>query len=147
VDLGDGSIREGRQVEYEYAPAASGMFTICLTVKNDAGYVHTAREAVCIGPAFRRGDVNDDRRIDIADAICTIVYLFGDAAAPAAVSVARCPDTADANDDGTIDIGDPVKVLGHLFAQRGPLPEPFAACGGDPTADGLGCTDHAACGK
>jgi hypothetical protein len=49
-----------------------------------------------------------------------------------------CLDGADANDDGLVDITDAIRLLQHLFLGGGSLPPP-AACGGDPTADDLGC--------
>ena len=60
-------------------------------------------------------------------------------------SVARTAPAVDANDDGGLDIADAVKILGHLFAQAGPLPDPFGACGTDPTSDDLGCLSYAPC--
>jgi hypothetical protein len=51
-----------------------------------------------------------------------------------------------ANDDGALDIGDAVKILGRLFAQTGPLPAPFGACGVDQTPDdALDCAEFAPC--
>ena len=84
---------------------------------------------------FRRGDVNVDGKIDVADAISVLSYLFGGGAAPS------CLDAADANDDGGLNVADAISVLGHLFANTGPLPPPFAECGPDPATEGnvLGC--------
>ena len=79
-------------------------------------------------PLFRRGDANDSGRVDIADAIFVLGYLFAEAPAPV------CPDAADANDDGRLDIADAVRILAYLFAGAS-LPPPGAqACGVDPTA-------------
>lgn len=88
---------------------------------------------------YKRGDPNASNGIDIADAIFTLSFLFAKGTVPA------CLDAADANDSGAIDIADPIAILGHLFAQAGPLPEPFGACGIDPTEDALGCENHAPC--
>lgn len=54
-------------------------------------------------------------------------------------------DSGDANDDGKIDVADAIKILGHLFTNTGPLPDPFAACGSDPTDDALACEVFAPC--
>ena len=93
---------------------------------------------------FRRGDSNADGAVDIADAICALGYLFGAVDDVCKQKISLCRDSADANDDGTVDIADAVTVLVHLFGAGGPLPDPFAFCGEDPTADGLDCTVYEA---
>ncbi len=80
-------------------------------------------------PQFRRGDVNQDGAVNIADAIALLGHLFASKPAPA------CRDAADANDDGVVNIADAIRILGHLFASTGPLPAPSNVCGPDPTAD------------
>ena len=90
-------------------------------------------------PLFRRGDANDSGRVDIADAIFVLGYLFAEAPAPV------CPDAADANDDGRLDIADAVRILAYLFAGAS-LPPPGAqACGVDPTEDTLPACASRAC--
>jgi len=88
--------------------------------------------------AFIRGDANDDGRINIADPISVLGFLFGGGPEP------PCGDAADANDDGNIDIADPIKILGHLFGGEGPLPVPNA-CGVDPTWDKISCNQYEHC--
>ena len=97
------------------------------------------------GPTFKRGDTNADGRLNIADAICALGYLFGGPADPCKTGVRNCMDSADANDDGKVDVADAIKILGHLFTQTGPLPPPFETCGIDETDDALGCDIFAAC--
>jgi len=87
---------------------------------------------------FVRGDANDDGRINIADPISVLGFLFGGEAEP------PCGDAADANDDGKIDIADPIKILGYLFGGEGPLPVPNA-CGVDPTWDKISCNQYEHC--
>ena len=72
-------------------------------------------------------------------AVLILNYLFvgGD--------VLTCLDTADANDDSLIDISDAILELFSLFGGSGPLPQPFPACGTDPTADDLGCAAFSGC--
>ena len=94
---------------------------------------------------FRRGDANASGRVDIADAISLLSYLFGPVDDPSKAKVAACVDAADANDDGTTDIADAIKILGHLFAAEGPLPGPFGECGIDVTVDDLDCSTFAPC--
>ena len=71
--------------------------------------------------------------VNIVDAVFLLSSLFGQTEPP------DCEASADANDDGELNIADAVKILAHLFANAGPLPQPFGACGIDPTADDLDC--------
>jgi hypothetical protein len=91
------------------------------------------------GTRFKRGDVNVDASLNIADAIFTLSYLFGGGAEPA------CGDAADANDDGSVNIADAVAILSHLFAGSGPLPDPFGSCGLDAEGDTLDCGSFPPC--
>jgi hypothetical protein len=90
--------------------------------------------------AFRRGDVNDDGVTDISDPIAALGFLF--LGAPDRLA---CPKSTDANDDGVIDISDPVLFLSNLFLGGQPIPEPFANCALDPTADNLPCDAFTYC--
>ncbi len=88
---------------------------------------------------YRRGDMNSDGAIDISDPVFGLGFLFLGGTAPS------CMKTLDTNDDGEKDISDAVFLLAHLFL-GGPAPiEPFKACGGDPTSDGLDCAAHPPC--
>ena len=90
------------------------------------------------GGGFVRGDCNADTRIDIADPVYTLTYLF-------AGGQALCLDALDVNDDGKVDIADPIALLTHLFAGGAPPPAPFPDCGPDPTAGSLGCASFPPC--
>ncbi|MBN1422879.1 MAG: right-handed parallel beta-helix repeat-containing protein, partial [Planctomycetes bacterium] len=90
------------------------------------------------GPSYRRGDVNADGRVDIADALPLAMYIYG--GAPIA-----CVASADANDDGGVDAADPIYLLAYLFRGGPPPGEPFRACGADPTPNDLECAVHPAC--
>ncbi len=82
---------------------------------------------------FIRSDSNCDGRINIADAVFLLSYLFAEGASPS------CFDAADANDDEALDLSDAVAVLSHLFAGTGDPPAPFPGCGADPGGEALGC--------
>lgn len=89
---------------------------------------------------LRRGDVNSDGTMNVADAIALLGGLFAGSAIP-------CDDAADANDDGGLDVADAVSVLGALFvpgAVPPPAPGPVA-CGADPTNDALDCAGASGC--
>ena len=89
---------------------------------------------------FRRGNANDDGKVDIADAIWIINELFR--GGPPTV----CADAADANDDGVRDAADAVYLINYLFT-AGPAPtSPFPDCGADPGADPTTCmADQTGC--
>jgi hypothetical protein len=91
-----------------------------------AAYLYVA------GVSFKRGDANRDGRLDIADAIAALGYLFSSGALP-------CLDAADANDDGKLDVSDAVYLLAHLYAGGAPPPPPFPGPGDDRTPDALTC--------
>lgn len=90
-------------------------------------------------PRFLRGDANADLAIDISDTVHILDVLF------AKEPEVTCLDSADSNDDGQVDLGDAIRILFLLFASQGPLPEPSATCGLDPTADGLDCISYPSC--
>ena len=73
-------------------------------------------------PVFRRGDVNADAKLDIADPIYLLGCKFRGTACP------PCWDAADANDDGESDVTDAIVILAYIFLAGipPPLPGPFA---------------------
>ncbi len=90
-------------------------------------------------PLFHRGDVNQDGRMDLSDAVAVLRHLF----IPS--QDAPCEKAADINDDGLVQISDAVYALQYMFAGGPPPPPPFGGCGEDPTADTLSC-DTTPCG-
>jgi hypothetical protein len=87
------------------------------------------------GVPIRRGDVDADGQLTIADPIRILLYGFG-------VDCAQiCRDAADVTDDGVFEpLSDAVTLLGALFVPgHPPVPPPTGACGDDPTPDGLSC--------
>jgi len=87
---------------------------------------------------FVRGDADASGRIDLADAMAVLEWLFLGASEPA------CLVAADADASGDVRLSDAVRVLQWLFAQGEALPEPtprsvdYAAedCGTDETLRG-----------
>ena len=86
---------------------------------------------------FRRGFINRDGRVNIADAVTILGFLFrGDEEPP-------CLSAADVNDDGKVNIADAVFLLSYLFNLQGiAIPPPFMDCGRDPTPDSLYCLEY-----
>ncbi|MFN0058674.1 MAG: dockerin type I domain-containing protein [Planctomycetota bacterium] len=94
------------------------------------------------GPNFRRGDVNRDGSMNIADAVSLLSSLF----VPGSPAPS-CAKSADANDDGSNNIADAITILSALFVPGSPpppAPGPIT-CGTDPTADALTCVTTAPC--
>ncbi len=69
------------------------------------------------------GDVNRDARINIADVIFLLGYLFANGDPP------WCLPLADINGDGINNIADPIHLLSYLFSSGEPPAEPAASCG------------------
>jgi hypothetical protein len=84
-------------------------------------------------PAFRRGDCDGSRKINITDTIFSLNHLFR--GGPRWF----CDDACDSNDDGNVNITDVVYTLNYLFrsGDAPPLPGP-TGCGIDLTPDILG---------
>ncbi len=91
---------------------------------------------------FRRGDVNGDGGVNIADAVRLLNALF----VPGSPQP-DCDDSADVNDDGSSNVADAVYLLNALFTPGADDPPPPGAldCGPDPTDDGIGCATSPAC--
>ncbi|HAK96273.1 MAG TPA: hypothetical protein DCM87_15100, partial [Planctomycetes bacterium] len=85
------------------------------------------------------GNVNTDNKVDIADAIALLGYLFGGGTKPAP----QCAKAADANDDDKLDIADAIKILGYLFSQQPMLAPDHGAI----TAANNTCTGYPADGN
>jgi hypothetical protein len=82
---------------------------------------------------FIRGDIDQNRQLEITDVFRVLDYLFLSGKVP------PCLEAVDANDDGQIDIADASYLLNFLFLGGDPIPEPYPDCGPDPTGDSLGC--------
>ncbi|MCA8960174.1 MAG: hypothetical protein KDC38_06655 [Planctomycetes bacterium] len=88
------------------------------------------------GP-FRRGDLDSNGAIDLADVLRVLGFLFiGESLS--------CIDAADVDDDTTLTLADPLSLLNFLFASGPPPAEPFVMCGLD-TGAVLGCTGYTGC--
>ena len=64
---------------------------------------------------FRRGDLDGNEKVDLADAMRVLEGLFR-----GKIENLRCADAANANDDGRINLGDAICVAGLPFRERQP---------------------------
>jgi len=99
---------------------AAAMYTISFRIE-EAG-----------GESFIRGDVDGSGRLEIADPIQVLEYLY----------MGRdlgCVKAADSNDSGVVDLADPVYILSFIFASGSAPPPPYPDRGADPTPDLLLC--------
>ena len=79
---------------------------------------------------FRRGDSDDNGKIDINDIVGSLRFQFIGTFNP------TCMDALDVDDNGTVDINDPIASLLFQFLGKFIIPPPGAFdCGGDPTTD------------
>lgn len=88
---------------------------------------------------FIRGDANGDFRVNLADAIVTIEFVFGNHE-----HHVSCLDAIDADDDGAITIDDGWYLIYYFFKGGPQPPAPFRSdglwlLGDDPTPDQLKC--------
>ncbi len=88
---------------------------------------------------FARGDCNADGDANIADAVFTLMALFGGG------GLLPCAKACDVDDSGDLLLTDAVVLLQHLFGGEAPPPPPGPDCGVDPTADALGCEHFDGC--
>ena len=93
----------------------------------------------CGDQHFRRGDVNQDRAVDLADGLALLNGLVAVGPPPA------CARSADANDDDRVNITDAVFLLNALFLEGRAIPPPHATCGSDGDADALACEVFTGC--
>ena len=90
---------------------------------------------------FLRGDCNGEGKVDIADAVCILNWLFAGGATPG------CVAATNTNGDDAANIADATYLLNYLFG-GGPAPaQPFPDCGPGvlPADTALGCANPPDC--
>jgi hypothetical protein len=120
-----------------YSSLSSGIEVAGRNERTNAGDLRIYKVPPTVDPGgtsgrFSRGDSNNDRRVDISDAIHSLNFLFQGSAGP------LCEQAADANNDNRIDISDSVWTLNFIFNGGDPIPPP-ADCGTDPDNGPLPC--------
>ncbi|HKK20533.1 MAG TPA: dockerin type I repeat-containing protein, partial [candidate division Zixibacteria bacterium] len=68
---------------------------------------------------IKRGDIDHNGTIDIADLIAMVEYAFGINTPPD-----LCPEEADVNGDGTVDMADIIRLVEFSFIINAPPPAP-----------------------
>jgi streptogramin lyase len=124
-----------------FGMGSQGTYQVSLTLEDTLGLtgVQTADVFVLSGAAqmYVRGRANFDSRVDIADAIFTLLWIFfGETEPP-------CLDAADFNGDSAVDIADAIYLLLHLFFGNEPPPMPYPNCDLGPVQ--LGCESPSSC--
>ena len=154
---GDGQYDDAEGVSADLQEDAVGLYDVGLRVTSSCdGATDEARTVIEVKNCrFIRGDVNSDNRLNIADAVFILSYLFRHGVPPS------CMKTADVNDDSTvchecggatsamdccgIDISDPLYIITYTL-RFGPQPAfPFPECGRDQTEDALTCDEYPPC--
>ena len=107
------------------AVGGNGTHTICVQGNQGpqgSGQTSCCQIALPTPRQFMRGDSNDDKTVNLADAIASLQMLFGSLPM-------TCHDAVDANDDGATDLSDPIYVLTYLLGV-GWHHRPLSRCGG-----------------
>lgn len=126
----DGVIEVQPRIELNLAP---GAYQYTVTVRDPFDGITQKTVLREVEYDFMRGDANQDKKLNIADPISTLGWLF-------LGSVKEiCVDAADADDDDKVNIADAIYTLSFLFL-GGPAPKnPYPNPGLDPSPDKLGC--------
>ena len=115
-----------------FIPAGSGVQGFGVTDVHQAFVPGTPPWAG--GLPFLRSDSNRDGSVDVADAVFTLLVLFGGSGPP------PCEDAADADDNSSINVADVIFTLRYLFGSDPAPPAPGPDVEGtDLTPDKLGC--------
>ena len=111
------------------------------------GMVSRARATELFGPPafnplnveFRRGDVDGNGRINITDAVASLLYQFQGSFDP------LCLEALDFENDGDVTITDTIGSLTYQFLGGPPPAPPFAECGKDQDLEPLDCERYPLC--
>jgi hypothetical protein len=127
--FGDGAAASGVKVDHVYT--AAGVFTARLTVRDPKGGFDFVSQAIAVAPDERGGlqvpgDINQDGRLNLSDAVGLLGHLFQNQPATLPCEGGTVADEGnrsllDANGDARVNLTDPVYVLDYLF-RGGPMP-------------------------
>jgi hypothetical protein len=145
IPAGQTRVRYSTPVTLPDAPCAEGTLQLIQYMTENPDhpelYFSCADVVLIVEEPFRRGDANDDGRVNISDPLTVFDRLFVSGGG------FPCDDAADANDDGKVDIADGILTLNVLFSGEGSLSAPGPdSCGEDATAEVQGCSAYVSCG-
>lgn len=83
-------------------------------VNNTVGWGRVNADRALVAACHSCGDANDDRTVNIADAVFLIAYIFAGGTAPEDCRYSR--GMGDANGDGVANISDAAFILAYIFA-------------------------------
>ncbi|HVR76442.1 MAG TPA: LamG-like jellyroll fold domain-containing protein [Planctomycetota bacterium] len=125
-------------------------WTISVVVDDDPACGDAATDASCeetvvvedprVGP-FVRGNSNADQRVDIADVVFILNWLFRGGLVPPCIAAANASSTE------SVDVASAIYILHFLFLGGSPPGAPFPGCGlsTDPFDVALGCESFPPC--
>jgi hypothetical protein len=102
---------------------------------NDTDREEPARISFCSALPLLRADCNSDRRVNIADAVFALNYLF------LGGRKSSCHAACDIDADGAVLITDAIYLLNFLFLGGRAIPQPFPVCNQLPALEPLGCEE------
>ena len=82
----------------------NSLVTIALALGCGVVFFACGNEAAAQDVFFRRGDANEDGKMDLSDAVFVVERLF------VVQEPIVCSDSADATDDGLVDVTDVIKI-------------------------------------
>jgi hypothetical protein len=109
-------------IDYDFFPPAGKLHLVDTTVHSVKPYFQSG--SVYISEDLR-GDANDDNRINVADAVFLVSFVFKGEDAPLTLK------SGDANSDGKINVGDAVYIVNFIF-RNGPPPAAYKSAVGHP---------------
>ncbi len=116
-----------------------------LVHRNPASPLHVFSLHILAEPAgkpsspFRRGDVNDDAKVDISDAVGILYWLFLGESDPG------CLEAVDSDGNGAHEITDAISLLDYLFQGGLAPPAPGPDACGRPVRWVFGCENISSC--
>jgi predicted alpha-1,6-mannanase (GH76 family) len=90
-------------------------------------------------PIFIRSDFNQDRVVDVSDAVAVLFFLF------LGRQAGDCEAAADVDGNGASNVSDAVYLLRFLFRAGSPPAAPFPECGPSPPGSNTRCEGFAPC--
>lgn len=143
-NLGDGRVV---LIGFDYRDYSESSARVLANAVRNTPFVERTR--------FVRGDANSSGKVDIADAIFILNYLFKGGPEPVCFDAADVDDSARVDSSlSPIDLSDPLLLIDWLLLGGSPLPPPTplgvraapASCGPDPQfRDGLECEAYWPC--